>query len=961
MRGTTRIGRAAGLVALALVLGLLAGIIPLGGGAQAAESVYGFSSPGDYTYNGAQVEVSGGAIRTRALPLDSGYWEERTASTLGDDRFGGVAVNDQGTYFATGSQDVGSGADMFVTWGSADTGKAVTGVSFIKPGTDGGHAVAVGPDGSPVVVGTTSNGSDLDLYAGKFPAAGAGTELWKVQGGGINNDALNGVAVGSDNNPVLVGHYCDASGNTDIWIRNADGQTGGSRWQKTVDSGKGYDSANAVAVGPDLCPVVVGEFNSGSNTDIWVRKYDSQGNALWTSIIPGTVGPDAGTGVAIGPDGDPVVCGNVHNGADNDIWVMKYDGRNGQSRWSRLIASGKGWDQAFGVAIGPDGNPVVSGHFESGTSWDLWVNKFNGATGGTVWNRLTKGGVECSGRSICCDATGNVIVAGYCTAGTTRDLIIKKYPPGKYASMTTVGFKKPVEKQGQALSGFMEKPGSKHKGSITYQLSPNGKDWYYYSNGWKKATGPAQSNSAGEVDLRIGDFDQTAASKLYLQAFLQSSGLEQVELDAVTVYLSPPVPSGNSDLWFLAEGSTDWGFSTYISILNPNPSAVNAEITYMTGTGAVSGGTVTMPAMSQATIDPAQVVPATDFSTRVRCVEGLPIAVDRTMSWTGTGAAAPESHSSIGVTWPSCAWCMPEGSSAWGFETWTCVQNPNQTNAQVTVTYMMENDAPVMVNDTLPPLSRRTYSMKDHIGEKDASIKVTSDVPVIPERAMYRNNRREGHESIPCELPGYDYYLAEGSTAWGFTTYLLIQNNNKGTADVTVTYMTSNGPVIQPTFQMPMSSRKTIRVNDVLPNADFSIKVSCPGTIIAERAMYWNSPTGEVCHDSVGTADPHTTYHLPDGDTTSGTETWTLVQNPNGSDVQVEVQYLTPDGKGNKSFTDTVPANSRRTYSMADHITNGRAGIVVTSKTTGAKIIVERSMYSNGRQAGTDTIGGYRD
>ena len=71
--------------------------------------------------------------------------------------------------------------------------------------------------------------------------------------------------------------------------------------------------------------------------------------------------------------------------------------------------------------------------------------------------------------------------------------------------------------------------------------------------------------------------------------------------------------------------------------------------------------------------------------------------------------------------------------------------------------------------------------------------------------------------------------------------------------------------------------------------------------------------------------------------------------------------YLTPDGTGNKTFTDTVPANSRKTFNMADRIPQGRAAIVVTSKTPDKKIMVERAMYWNGRGAGTDTVGGFGD
>ena len=229
---------------------------------------------------------------------------------------------------------------------------------------------------------------------------------------------------------------------------------------------------------------------------------------------------------------------------------------------------------------------------------------------------------------------------------------------------------------------------------------------------------------------------------------------------------------------------------------------------------------------------------------------------------------------------------------------------------------------------------------------------------------MYRNNRREGHDSIGTTSPAGDFYLAEGTSAYGFTTYVLIQNPNSTPTDVTVTYMTTtSGPKPQAAFSMAANSRKTIRVNDVLPNTDFSTKVHGTKPIIAERAMYWGSgtPLGEACHDSVGMASSHISFYLPDGQTSEGRETWTLVQNPNSTPVTVQITYMTPTGAGNQTFTDTIAANSRKTYNMADKISSGRAAIMVTSKVPGLKVMCERAMYWNSRGAGTDTIGGYSD
>jgi len=46
---------------------------------------------------------------------------------------------------------------------------------------------------------------------------------------------------------------------------------------------------------------------------------------------------------------------------------------------------------------------------------------------------------------------------------------------------------------------------------------------------------------------------------------------------------------------------------------------------------------------------------------------------------------------------------------------------------------------------------------------------------------------------------------------------------------------------------------------------------------------------------------------------------------------------------------------------IADKTPSGRASVLMTSKTSGAKIMVERSMYWNNGGAGTDTIGAFAD
>ena len=195
-------------------------------------------------------------------------------------------------------------------------------------------------------------------------------------------------------------------------------------------------------------------------------------------------------------------------------------------------------------------------------------------------------------------------------------------------------------------------------------------------------------------------------------------------------------------------------------------------------------------------------------------------------------------------------------------------------------------------------------------------------------------------------------------------TYVLVQNPQDSPNNVSITYMTPSGQVAGPSFTMGANSRKTVKVNDVLPpNTDVSTHVHGSAPLIAERSMYWGAgtPLGEACHDSIGMDAPHTTFYLPDGQTSEGRETWTLVQNPNSSPVMVEIGYLTPTGAGNVKFTETLGANSRKSFNMAERLPNARGAVMVTSKTPGKPIMVERAMYWNSRGAGTDTIGGFAD
>ncbi len=446
----------------------------------------------------------------------------------------------------------------------------------------------------------------------------------------------------------------------------------------------------------------------------------------------------------------------------------------------------------------------------------------------------------------------------------------------------------------------------------------------------------------------------------------------------VVVVSAPSADAALLPTWFLAEGSTAWGFGTYINIENPNAGPVQIQITYMTAGGALPQSPFLMVGLSRMTINPYSAVGGQDFSTRVDCLGGQTISVDRSMFW--MGGPGPESAkelevaSSIGVTAANDNWWLPEGSSAWGFEDWTCIQNPNGAAANCDLTYMIEGFGPFTVHKTVPPFSRASFNMKDDIGSADASLHVreTGGLPIICERAMYRNARRMGHSSIGYSGLSTTIYLAEGTTAWGFTTYLTVQNPLTSDNTITITYMKPSGPVPMTPFVMAGQTRKTIRVNDVLPNTDCSIKVEGTSAVLAERPMYWggNSVWGEAGHDSIGAGQPHKYWYMPGGDCRSLFETWTCVQNPNGVPITVQIDYLSEAGAAViGSFTEVIDGQSRKSFNMIDHApVPGRYAIRVASLNPGLNVIAERATYLwteagslSARTGGEETIGGWND
>jgi len=301
--------------------------------------------------------------------------------------------------------------------------------------------------------------------------------------------------------------------------------------------------------------------------------------------------------------------------------------------------------------------------------------------------------------------------------------------------------------------------------------------------------------------------------------------------------LAATVPS---TIWYLAEGYTGDGFETYILIQNPTDAPTTVRVSYLLeqgGTierehivGALERYTIVAGALDEVGIDQA-------FSTVIN--SDLPVIVERSMYFPLGG------HNTFAVTHPVITWYLAEGSTEQEFETFILIQNPQQTEANLEVTYQMPDGSEITTQHLVQPMSRMTINAgaPTEIGpDRTFSTIVTSDVPVVVERAMYFATG--GHSTIGATAPATSWFLAEGFTGEGFGTQLSIQNPNADEAAVVISYLMDDGEHFEKQHLIAAHSRYTIRVHDVDelgPGVAFSTRVTSDIPVVVERAMYFET------------------------------------------------------------------------------------------------------------------------
>lgn len=204
--------------------------------------------------------------------------------------------------------------------------------------------------------------------------------LWQKCYGGTRGDALTKVFRTSDNNFLAVGGTESFDGDItnyfgdtifrepDIWILKFD-STGNILWSKSL-GGTGYDEINDVCEDghggyliacstQSIDGMVSGNHSSSGFSDIWIIRIDSSGNVLWEKCYGGTQ-EETAAGIIHLFNGHFMVIGSA-NSSDGDVIGLHNAASFNADVWIlELDSSGNlVWNNCYGGSYSEDGLNII--------------------------------------------------------------------------------------------------------------------------------------------------------------------------------------------------------------------------------------------------------------------------------------------------------------------------------------------------------------------------------------------------------------------------------------------------------------------------------------------------------------------------------------------------------------------------------------------------------------------------
>ncbi len=178
-----------------------------------------------------------------------------------------------------------------------------------------------------------------------------------------------------------------------------------------------------------------GTLTATAGRDVFLAKFDSDGNHLWSQSFGGTGGTDIGLGVAVDSADNVIVTGYFQStinfggadltaaggGSDTDIFVAKFNSA-GVHQWSFSYGDTEN-QQGWGVATDSADNVILTGYYEgapdfgggalaSQVNWSIYLVKLSSAGAHVFSDGYGSSGSEQFARHVAVDGADNIVIAG---------------------------------------------------------------------------------------------------------------------------------------------------------------------------------------------------------------------------------------------------------------------------------------------------------------------------------------------------------------------------------------------------------------------------------------------------------------------------------------------------------------------------------------------------------------------
>jgi hypothetical protein len=332
---------------------------------------------------------------------------------------------------------------------------------FGDPGTQQSNCVVTDASGNVVLSGlfegTVNFGGgvltctgDEDIFLAKFDPSG--NHLWSQSFGDTNYQNAPSVAVDASGNIIITGYFrgtVDFGGGVlstaeeydyDVFLAKFD-PSGNHLWSQSFGD-TDWQLAFGVAVDASGNIIATGHFEgtidfgggvltSTSVYDMYLAKFDSSGNHIWSHSY-GRTNDQLSTDLAVDGSGNIIVAGRFRgtvdfggglltSAGDWDIYFVKF-GPEATHLWSRRFGDAS-FQQVGDLAIDLADNVVLTGSYlgavnfgggvlTSAGSYDIFLAKYDSG-GNHLWShRYGDAGVQ-QAQDVAIDASGNVVIAGH--------------------------------------------------------------------------------------------------------------------------------------------------------------------------------------------------------------------------------------------------------------------------------------------------------------------------------------------------------------------------------------------------------------------------------------------------------------------------------------------------------------------------------------------------------------------